>query len=172
MRSRREDLIVTRWGALYHGRRFPCSIGKGGIRADKCEGDGATPVGRFRLTGGAYRADRLRAPHAAIFELSATGHADIWSDDVRDPAYNHGVRARKYPFSHERMRRGDPLYDLVVVTDYNWPDATPGGGSAIFVHCWKGPRVPTAGCVAFRRRDLIWILERWTIRSRLVIRQA
>lgn len=152
------------------GRRFPCAIGKGGIRADKREGDGATPVGVFRLISAGYRADRLTAPMIAL-PLAAMGHADIWSDDPADGAYNHGFSARFHPFSHERMRRGDPLYDLIATTDHNWPDAVPGGGSAIFVHCWKGVRRPTAGCVAFRRRDLIWILERWTARSRLIVQE-
>lgn len=168
MRPGFTDLVVTRWGARFMGRRFACSVGKGGIRADKREGDGATPVGRFRLVSAGYRADRMAAPPIAA-PLRATGHADIWSDDPRDPFYNRGLSARFYPFSHERMRRGDPLYDLVVTTDHNWPDAAPGAGSAIFVHCWKGVRRPTAGCVAFSQRDLIWILERWTEKSRLVI---
>jgi L,D-peptidoglycan transpeptidase YkuD (ErfK/YbiS/YcfS/YnhG family) len=68
------------------------------------------------------------------------------------------------------MARGDGLYDLCAVTDQNWQPAVPGGGSAIFVHLWRRPRWPTAGCVAFRRSDLSWILARWTARSRIVIR--
>jgi L,D-peptidoglycan transpeptidase YkuD (ErfK/YbiS/YcfS/YnhG family) len=58
------------------------------------------------------------------------------------------------------MRRGDRLYDLVVVTSHN-RQGRPGAGSAIFVHLQKGPGRPTAGCVAFRRADLSWILARW-----------
>jgi L,D-peptidoglycan transpeptidase YkuD (ErfK/YbiS/YcfS/YnhG family) len=68
------------------------------------------------------------------------------------------------------MRRGDGLYDLCAVTDHNTDPVVPGAGSAIFVHVWRRPRFPTAGCVAFARADLCWILARWTPRSRLVIR--
>ena len=43
------------------------------------------------------------------------------------------------------------------------------GGSAIFVHFWKRPRRPTAGCVAFERADLLWIVRRWRPESRMII---
>lgn len=160
------DLVVGHWGARFLGRRFPCAIGRGGILADKREGDGGTPTGRYQILGGMYRADRRAAPRGAA--LIPAGHRDIWSDDPKDPAYNALGRSGPVGFSCERMRRGDALYDLVLFTDHNQP-AKPGFGSAIFVHQWRGPRMPTAGCVAFRRRDLAWIWERWTPRSRLVI---
>lgn len=166
MRARASDLVIGRWGARFLGRRFPCSIGRGGISADKREGDEATPVGRYRILGGMYRADRSARPQGAA--LTPSGHRDIWSDDPADPAYNSLGRAGACGFSHERMRRGDSLYDLVLFTDHNRP-AIAGRGSAIFVHLWKAPRNPTAGCVAFRRADLAWIWARWTPRSRLVI---
>jgi L,D-peptidoglycan transpeptidase YkuD (ErfK/YbiS/YcfS/YnhG family) len=41
----RIDIVVTRWGARFMGRRFPCAIGRGGITQTKREGDGATPAG-------------------------------------------------------------------------------------------------------------------------------
>ena len=69
------------------------------------------------------------------------------------------------------MARGDGLYDLCGVTDHNACPVVPGMGSAIFVHLWRKPRHPTAGCIAFRRPDLAWILARWQPgRSRLVVR--
>ena len=50
---------------------------------------------------------------------------DLWSDDPGQTDYNTMVRA-PYPHSHEELRRADPLYDLVILTDWNWPDAVPG----------------------------------------------
>jgi L,D-peptidoglycan transpeptidase YkuD (ErfK/YbiS/YcfS/YnhG family) len=64
-----------------------------------------------------------------------------------DEDYNLMVRA-PYPFSAERLFRGDRLYDLVLLTDWNWPRAERGRGSAIFLHRWRGPGRPTEGCVA------------------------
>ncbi len=163
----RHDMRVTKCGARFMGRRFPVAIGRGGITADKREGDGATPSGVWRMMGGGYRADRCAPPNPP-FRLCATGPRDLWCDDPAAPDYNHPVRA-PYRRSYERLARADRLYDIFVVTDWNWPEAVPGAGSAIFVHVWRGPRQPTAGCLAFRKDHLRWILSRWTARSRIVV---
>ena len=85
-----------------------------------------------------------------------------------DPRYNSLVQA-PYRYSHEKLRRADPLYDLILLTDWNWPDAIPGKGSAIFIHRWRNPGHPTAGCVAFSDSDLHWIAARITPLSRLIV---
>ena len=54
--------------------------------------------------------------------------------------------------------------------DWNRHPPIAGRGSAIFLHVWRAPRQPTAGCIAFRREDLAWILARWTPRSRVLVR--
>lgn len=162
------DILVTPWGVWFHGRRFPAAIGRGGIRDDKREGDGATPRGTHRIAGMLYRRDRIGAAGLPRWAVPI-GPGDLWSDDPRDPAYNHKVRA-PHGFSHERLRRADRLYDLVLITGWNWPDAQPGRGSAIFVHGWRKPRHPTEGCVAFRRDHLLWIARRLTPESRLIVR--
>lgn len=164
-------MVVTPWGARFMGRRFPCAVGRGGMTADKHEGDGATPTGVWSLEFGGYRADRMAAPRTSL-PLIALGPRDIWSDDEDDPDYNHWLVAASHPFSHEKLRRSDPLYDVVIVSDWNWPEAVPGSGSAIFVHQWRRPRYPTAGCIAFRPDHLRWILARWTMRSRIIVRGA
>ncbi len=140
------------------GRTFPCSIGRGGITSDKREGDGATPAGTHRITGILYRPDRI-ARSALPGIARPIGPRDLWCDDPDHGDYNHQCRA---PFSarHERLSRADPLYDLILLTDWNWPRALPGHGSAIFVHTWRAPGYPTAGCLAFRRDHLIWIANR------------
>ena len=154
------DITVTSWGARFAGRHFPCSVGRGGIVSARAkrEGDGATPAGRHRIVGCLYRPDRL-APGDVPDWAVPIGPGDLWSDDVRDPDYNLMVRA-PHPFGHERLRRPDPLYDLVLITDWNWPRAEKSRGSAIFLHAWRKPRHPTAGCVAFAPTDLRWIARR------------
>ncbi|MCE6958444.1 L,D-transpeptidase family protein [Cereibacter sphaeroides] len=162
------DLVVTRWGARFMGRAFACAIGRGGITDAKREGDGATPRGTHRIAGLLYRPDRV-APSQLPDWAQAFGPSDLWSDDPRDPDYNQMVRA-PHAFSHERLMRADPLYDVILLTDWNWPEAIPGRGSAIFLHSWRRPRHPTAGCVAFSRRDLLWIANRITPQTRLVVK--
>lgn len=162
------DLVLTPSGLLFAGRRFACTIGRGGVVADKREGDGGTPKGLHRICGMFYRPDRLRGAvlpgWARPIRLG-----DQWSDDVADADYNHLVRA-PHAFSHEEMRRADPLYDLVMITDWNWPDAVPGRGSAIFLHQWRRPGYPTAGCIAFERADLLWIAARVRLGARVIVR--
>lgn len=164
----RHDLYVARTGALFGGRHFACTTGRGGIvdASAKREGDGATPRGEHRIVGMLYRPDRMARP--VVWALPI-GPSDLWSDDIRDPDYNLAVRA-PHAFSHERLRRADPLYDLILITDWNWPHAVPGRGSAIFVHRWRSAGVATAGCVAFAAADLSWIARRLRPQSRLIIR--
>jgi L,D-peptidoglycan transpeptidase YkuD (ErfK/YbiS/YcfS/YnhG family) len=160
------DMLLTPTGLRFLGRRFACTIGKGGIRTDKREGDGATPRGVHRITGMLYRPDRLRPPMAWAEPI---GPRDLWSDAPNDAAYNTQVRA-PYPHSHEALRRADPLYDLVLLTDWNWPDAVSGRGSAIFLHQQRRTGYPTEGCVAFARADLHWIAARVCKGTRLIVR--
>lgn len=147
------------------GRKFPRTIGRGGISDHKVEGDGATPHGVHHVVGMLYRPDRILKPRVWAQPI-LTG--DLWSDDVRDPDYNTHLRV-PHDFSHEALRRADPMYDLVMVTDWNWPDAEAGRGSAIFIHAWRGKGRPTAGCIAFRPDHLAWIAARTTIGLRVVI---
>lgn len=139
-------MVLTPRGLRFAGRFWPCTIGRGGVTSDKREGDGATPRGHHRITGLLYRPDRMARP-AAWAEKVRPG--DLWSDDPARPDYNRKVRA-PYPGSHEALRRSDPLYDLVLLTDWNARPATPGKGSAIFLHRWRRPGYPTEGCIAFR----------------------
>ncbi len=163
---RPHDIVVTRWGARFMNRRFACSVGRGGITTTKREGDGGSPAGVHRIVGMLYRPDRLTAP--ADWALPF-GPVDLWSDDPKDDDYNTMVRA-PHGFGHERLSRPDPAYDLILITDWNWPYATPGKGSAIFIHTWRKPRHPTAGCVGFARADLLWIAARIRHQTRLIIR--
>lgn len=148
------------------GRLFPCTIGRGGISARKREGDGATPVGVHRIVGMLYRPDRIQRPTDWAVPILP---GDLWSDDVRAKDYNTKVRA-PYAQSHEVLRRADPLYDLVILTDWNWPVAVPGRGSAIFIHRWRRPGYPTEGCLGLRPADLAWVASRIQISTRLIVR--
>lgn len=162
------DIVVTRWGLRFLHRRFACTVGQSGLVAAKAkrEGDGASPAGVHRIVGMLYRPDRMVRPADWALPI---GPCDLWSDDPADDDYNLMVRA-PHAFGHERLRRADPMYDLILITDWNWPHAEPGRGSAIFVHQWRRPGVPTAGCVALARRDLLWIAPRITHQTRLILR--
>jgi L,D-peptidoglycan transpeptidase YkuD (ErfK/YbiS/YcfS/YnhG family) len=161
------DLVLRPTGLCAFGRKLPCTWGRGGIRPGeaKREGDGATPAGVHRVVAMLYRPDRMPPPAPWADPI---GPRDLWSDDPRDTAYNSLVTA-PHPFSHEALRRADPLYDLVLVTDWNWAAPVPGRGSAIFLHRWRRPGAPTAGCVALAPDDLWWLARRIRPGTRLLI---
>ncbi|TMV94656.1 hypothetical protein FGG78_00570 [Thioclava sp. BHET1] len=144
---------LSRKGLLYRGRWLPVEIGRGGITDTKVEGDGATPAGRLHITGMLYRPDRIAPPQPWAQPI---GPRDLWCDAPEDPQYNQQIAA-PFAASHEALRRPDPLYDIVLLTDWNHPKAIPGKGSAIFVHQRRRAGYPTAGCLALRRDHLIWI---------------
>lgn len=147
------SLLVTPMGLRIGQVAIPCSFGRGGISADKREGDGATPAGTHRITGCLYRPDRGPPPAPWARPLRP---GDLWCDEPGAEDYNHLTRA-PLSKSHERLRRADRLYDVILLTDWNWPNAVPGHGSAIFLHRWRKPGHPTEGCIAMHPRALAWL---------------
>lgn len=146
---------------------FRCALGRGGVSADKREGDGATPLGRFALRQAFYRADRQPRPVTRL-PLRAIDPQDGWCDAPDAPDYNRLVRL-PHPQRHETLWRADPVYDLIVVVGYNDAPPLPGRGSAIFIHLMRDDYAPTAGCIAFARDDLLFILARLDSESTIEI---
>jgi L,D-peptidoglycan transpeptidase YkuD (ErfK/YbiS/YcfS/YnhG family) len=171
------DLVVTAdrpgatqgWATL-GAKRYPCALGRGGIVADKREGDGGTPVGEFPLRRLLVRSDKGRAP-ATDLPTGVIAPDDGWCDAPEDAAYNRPV---KLPFaaSHEKMWRADHLYDLVLVIGHNDDPPVPFMGSAVFVHLAHEDYRPTEGCIAFKRDDLQAILAALEPDDRVVVKQA
>ncbi len=151
------EIVVHPPDRLTAGERgFRCAIGRGGVRDDKTEGDGATPAGRFALRYVLYRADRIAKPATAL-AARPIARDDGWCDDADDPAYNRPVRL---PFagSHEVLWREDSLYDVIVVLGHNDTPPVPGRGSAIFLHLARPDYGPTEGCIALALDDLLEVL--------------
>ena len=150
-------MAATRGWATINGLRFPCALGRSGRRAAKREGDGATPIGAFKVRGVYYRPDRLLRPSTRL-PVAPLRPDDGWCDAVGDRNYNRKVK-HPYPASAERMWREDHLYDLVVVLDHNEKPRVQGLGSAVFMHVARPGYQPTAGCIAFQRQHLLRILK-------------
>ena len=153
---------------LAEGVQAPCALGRTGTASRKREGDGATPVGRFRLVGALYRPDRLPRPKTRL-PLTAIRPQSGWCDDPRDRAYNQPVEL-PYPASAEHLWRADHVYDLVIVIDHNLNPARKGAGSAIFLHLATPEYSPTAGCVAVSLATMRRLLPRLGPRTVMRIR--
>ena len=149
------------------GAQVPCSIGRSGRRVGKREGDGATPIGSWRLTEVLYRADRVQRPQSPL-PIRRLRPDDGWCDAIGDRNYNRHVR-HPYPASAERLWRDDHVYDLIVVMMHNLVPRVQGSGSAIFIHLARPDYAPTEGCVALGERDLRLLLAHCSRRTRVVI---
>tara|TARA_B100000676_G_scaffold301900_1_gene349771 strand:- start:1504 stop:2019 length:516 start_codon:yes stop_codon:yes gene_type:complete len=152
------DITVSPAGTLSYGdKTVRCALGRGGVRSDKHEGDGATPGGCYPLRRVLYRTDRLAEPETGL-PVKAIGPSDGWCDAPEDARYNQPVTL-PYPASAEALWREDGLYDLIVVLGHNDDPPEPGAGSAIFWHVAWPDYEPTEGCVAIPCDELVEILK-------------
>jgi len=152
---------------VWPGGAARCALGRGHIRADKREGDGATPVGAFTLRRVLYRPDRLEAPATGL-PVAPIAPRDGWCDDPAHPDYNRPV-IRPFAASHEELWREDPVYDVIVILGHNDDPPVPGLGSAVFLHVAKPDFEPTAGCVALQLPDLLAVLRDCRPGDRLMV---
>jgi len=175
MRSERLSLVTVR---RRPGRRsegwlragplhLRAALGRGGVKADKREGDGATPRGTFRPKRLWWRADRSSRLITAL-PVRRIGRDDAWCEDPDDRRYNRAVKVASRQ-SGDRLWRDDHLYDLVVELDHNTRPRVAGRGSAVFVHVARPGFAPTAGCVALAADSLARLLARLGPRTRIHI---
>ena len=158
------NLIITKWGAQLKGRKFPCSVGRSGIGNKTEEGDGITPSGVWKIEFIMARESRLSFLSDYKIKLR-----DVWSDDPSDPKYNQ-LKKFDNSYNSESLWRSDSLYDLIAVTNFNFPIVKKGIGSAIFLHTWRKARHPTEGCIAFSLNNLLWILNNWNKNSLIMVK--
>ena len=159
------DLILTPLGLRAANKVFPCVIGKNGVSNLKREGDGKTPSGEHQIVGMLYRPDRISRPRKWALPIRPR---DIWSDDIKDPNYNL-MGTLPSSFRHEKLFRSDHLYDLVIITNWNWPYAVKGRGSAIFIHIWAKQVHPTEGCIGLSKDNLLRVAKFINFGTRLII---
>src|SRR3984885_6483139 len=162
-RPGRRSQGLLRAGSLVLG----VALGRTGVRANKREGDGGTPRGRFRPLRLWWRADRLPRPRTSL-PVRRIGPDDAWCEDPHHRRYNRAFR-RSANEPGDRLRRADGLYDMVIEIDHNTRPRMAGRGSAVFIHVARPGFAPTAGCVALRVQDLKTLLSRINSKTRILI---
>ncbi|MBV9378639.1 MAG: L,D-transpeptidase family protein [Alphaproteobacteria bacterium] len=161
--------LEYRNGRLYWaGGSAPAAAGRAGVKADKHEGDGATPAGTYPLLSVLYRPDRITPAPLSQLPVKPLSPSDGWVDEPGDPNYNRPV-SLPYSASAEQMWREDELYDALVVIGYNMGPVVPGAGSAIFLHVAAPDFAPTAGCIAVEKEILLGLLPLLGPGSRITI---
>ncbi len=148
------------------GRTYRAALGRGGVRTDKQEGDGATPAGLLPLRRVLYRADKLPIPRTTL-PREPIAETDGWCDDPGHPDYNRPVQL-PHPARCEELWRRDAVFDIVAVLGWNDAPVERGRGSAIFLHVARADYAPTEGCVALALADLTAILAAGTTALRVI----
>ncbi len=146
---------------------LPVALGRGGIKANKREGDGATPRGSFRLTRLWWRADKHPRPVTSL-PVQRITLADGWCEDPTDRRYNRPIKVPANA-SADRLARKDNLYDFIIELDHNTRPRIAGRGSAVFIHAARQGFAPTAGCVALELNTLRRVLSRLGPGTRIVV---
>jgi L,D-peptidoglycan transpeptidase YkuD (ErfK/YbiS/YcfS/YnhG family) len=148
-----------RQGWLSAGPRFTkVALGRAGIKANKREGDGATPAGCYRLVRLWWRPDRLPRPRT-LLPVRPIRAQDGWCEDPSDRRYNRPIMISPGQ-PGDRLRRADALYDLIIEIDHNTRPRVAGRGSAVFVHVARTDLAPTAGCVSLPIHTLRQLVAR------------
>jgi L,D-peptidoglycan transpeptidase YkuD (ErfK/YbiS/YcfS/YnhG family) len=137
--------------------KFKCCIGKKGLTKNKKEGDKKTPKGTFEIENLYYRKDRLVQPTTSLKCIKIKKDMG-WCDDMNFPGkYNKKIKIEK-KIKHEKLKRKDYKYDLLIPIKFNFKKPILGLGSCIFIHLTKDYK-PTAGCIALKKRDFLIMLK-------------
>lgn len=146
---------------------LPVALGRGGVKANKREGDGATPRGTFRLKRLWWRAARHPRP-ATLLPSERIRPDDGWCEDPRDRHYNRRIKVPPHSKA-DRLSRQDHLYDFIIEIDHNTRPRIAGRGSAVFIHVARPGFAPTAGCVALEIGALRRLLARLGPRTKIMV---
>ena len=137
--------------------KFKCCIGKKGSTKNKIEGDKKTPKGIFEVENLYFRKDRRKCPETLLKCIEIKKDMG-WCNDVKFPKKYNKIFKIKKKISHEKLKRKDFKYDLLIPIKYNFKKPIINRGSCIFIHLTKNYK-PTAGCIALKEKDFIIMLK-------------
>ena len=150
-------LVKNKHTLLIDEFKFRCCIGKKSTTINKKEGDQKTPKGTFQIENLYFRKDRIKKPQTSLkcIEIKETMG---WCDDIYNPKkYNKLIKINK-KLKHEKLKRKDYKYNLLIAVKYNFKKPVVGKGSCIFIHLTKN-YIPTAGCIALKEKDFLILLR-------------
>ena len=146
------------WAAA--GSPYRARVGWNGLRKNRREGDGTTPIGMFPIGRTMYGTE---ANPGVRFRYTRIRCGDWWVEDPSHPAYNTFQRVgcnRRPPFkvTTPDMSKDRTAYAHLAVVEFNMNPVVPGRGSGIFLHVQKAS--PTNGCISLPKPHLVQVL-RW-----------
>ena len=146
---------------------IPVALGRGGIIANKREGDGGTPKGTFRPRRLWWRADRTPRPQTFL-PVRAIRDDDAWCEEPASRHYNRPMKLG-HAGGGDRLMRDDHLYDFIIEIDHNTSPRLAGRGSAVFLHLARTDLSPTAGCVSMKKSAMLHLLRRMGPDTNIII---
>ena len=147
--------------------KLRCSLGKRGITNNKKEGDQKTPKGTFLFKSIFYRKDKISNLKCVLNKKIIKKNMG-WCDDPISKYYNKLIY---FPFknSAEKLWLKEKIYDIILIINYNLKPVIKGKGSAIFLHIAKKNYAPTRGCIAIKKKDMLFFITKVNSRTKLII---
>ena len=160
-------------------KAFKCQLGLGGLKnaSQKIENDKTTPIGKWYLKSIYYRSDRILRPKLKktnILKINKITKYSGWCDDIRSNYYNKYIKINSYRSLHinyESLWRQDNAYDVIIETSHNTKPIIKNKGSAIFIHCSFEDLRTTVGCVALKKRDLMFLIKNLNSKTYIQIKK-
>ena len=136
---------------------FKCCIGKNGLSFIKKEGDKKTPKGIFKIENLYYRKDRVEKPITNLKCVEIRNNMG-WCNDIHYPKKYNKLIETSTKIKHEKLKRKDHKYNLLIPIKYNFGKPLIGIGSCIFIHLTNDYK-PTTGCIGIKEKDFLIMLK-------------
>ena len=136
---------------------FKCCIGKNGLSFAKKEGDKKTPKGIFKIENLYYRRDRVEKPITNLKCVEIRNNMG-WCNDIHYPKKYNKLIETSTKIKHEKLKRKDHKYNLLIPIKYNFGKPLIGIGSCIFIHLTNDYK-PTTGCIGIKEKDFLIMLK-------------
>ena len=124
-------------------------------------------MGTLKLRSIYYRKDRVLRSNFKKYhnsKLNQITKQSGWCDDVNSFHYNRYININNFfskKINYENLWRLDNAYDIIIVTSHNVKPTIKNKGSAIFIHCSFIDNRNTAGCIALKKKDLVFLLKNY-----------
>ena len=160
-------ILINKKYLTYSKYKVKCAVGKRGIGLKKKEGDLITPIGQYKIKYVLFRKDRIKKIQTQLRKIIIRKNMG-WCDDPRSKNYNKLINL-PFNYSYEKLFKKENIYDIILVLDYNMRPVKKNKGSAIFIHITKKNYKKTQGCIAIKKTELLKILKKIDINTKVKI---
>ena len=159
--------MINKKYLIYNNYKVKCALGKRGIGKKNIEGDFITPKGVYKIKYLLYRKDRVKKIKSKLKKIIIKKDMG-WCDDSKSILYNKLIKL-PFNYKYEKLYRSNNMYDIILVRNYNMNPVKKNKGSAIFIHVAKKEYKKTDGCIAIKKRDLLQIIDKIKINTKVII---